>query len=245
MDSEDWRRNAPNEDFDAPHVEGLGPDFVSALPSPNVYHTDHPEHIKLSLKSKSVLASIKEHQNKGPELENLRKMLAVPEGQESKFYYEMALWHVDDMAIGTFDNKKIVDELSRRFDRVTVHHNNGMFLGNDIEYEPISGLVVVRMRTYMERVIEGLLDKDPKDITLRSVVGCCNWATSPVFGTHLGEARVLASKSNLELLEDLQTGVALLHELYTKRTHEMHYRLQEIGECKTPVRTSDFQGRRD
>ena len=53
----------------------------------------------------------------------------MEKGEDAKFWYELALWHVDDVAIGTCDKEAIIGDLTRRFERVTCHVNGGMFLG--------------------------------------------------------------------------------------------------------------------
>ena len=99
-----------------------------------------------------------------------------------------------------------------------------MFLGHDIEHDKVKDVIILRLKTYLERVMESILEKGPEEMALNSNVGILNWACSCVFGTHLKEARNLASSMNLELQEDLETSLALIHELYEKREQGIHFR---------------------
>ena len=81
--------------------------------------------------------------------------------------------------------------------------------------------------TYMERVVAAMIAKDPEDVTLRSNVGILNWETSTIFGTHVQEARTLASRCNLEEIEDLETSIALIYELHSKRKQGILFRKLE------------------
>ena len=135
-DSEVFRRSAPNQDFAAPHVETLAPDFTSALPEPNVYGTEQPEYtVPMGPLSLDELRLLKMADSTAAALMYLKKLAHDSKACDAKFWHELALWYVDDVAIGTFDRDEIIGELTRRFERITLHVNGGMFLGFDIVYD--------------------------------------------------------------------------------------------------------------
>ena len=243
-DDPEWRRSAPNEDTAAPHVETLSPDSTAALPAPNIYGTAAPEHqVPMGPLTEEERAVLKTHSEaEASFLEMIDDVLNKSPGMEKRHYYELALWYVDDVAIGTFDTDTILGELTRRFVRVTHHVNGGMFLGFDIIYDKAKRILKMMLKTYMERVVETMLAKDPEDVTLRSNVGILNWATSTIFGTHVQEARLLASRCNMDELEDLETSVALIYEIYEKRAQGIHFRTLEDGAHLFEPRTSRVDG---
>ena len=155
---------------------------------------------------------------------------------------ELALWHVDDFLTGTFDEETILDNLKRRFGKVTIHINGGMFLGHDVECFKERSLIVLRLKTCVERVMESMLVKRAEEMTLNCNVGMLNWATSCVFGTHQKEARVLASAANLELQENLETSIALIYELHERREQGIHFRACDEGKHIFVPRTSRVDG---
>jgi hypothetical protein len=128
-DDPEWRRSAPNQATEAPHVETLDPKSTSALPAPNIYGTAHPEHeVPMGPLSDEEKAALKTHsEGETKFLDMLQDVLNKSPGMEKRHYYELALWYVDDVAIGTFDKDTILGELARRFVRVTFHINGGMF----------------------------------------------------------------------------------------------------------------------
>jgi hypothetical protein len=141
-DSPEWRRSAPNEDFAGPHVESLYPEFTSALPAPNVYGTAAPDHkVPMGPLSAAEIAGMRMDDSSAGVLQHLKTMMEG--GKNSKFWCELALWCVDDVAIGTYDKEAIIGDLTRRFERVTCHVNGEMFLGFDITHDKETNLLVV------------------------------------------------------------------------------------------------------
>jgi hypothetical protein len=124
-------------------------------------------------------------------------------------------------------------DLERRFGKLATHINGGMFLGHDIEVDKEKDVIMLRLRTYMERVIESILEKGTEGMALNSNVGILNWACSCVFGTHLKDARNLASSMNLELQEDIETSLALIHELHEKREQGIYFRNWNEGKISS------------
>jgi hypothetical protein len=104
-----------------------------------------------------------------------------------------------------------------------------MFLGFDITCDKETNLLVMSLETHLDRVAEAMLAKDPEDVTPRSNVGALNWATSTVFGACVKEARNLASRCNLEEQGDLETPIALIHEIHSKRKQGIHFRKLDDG----------------
>jgi hypothetical protein len=150
-------------------------------------------------------------------LEMIEQLKVAAPGLEKFHYYEIALWCVDGLLLGTHDKDSIMRDLHRRFGKMTTHENGGMFLGHDVIVK--KGHIALKLKTYMERVVENLIEKGPKEVALNSLVGIINhnWATSCVFGAHQKEARALASNVNLELQEDVETALALIAELQGNR----------------------------
>ena len=142
--------------------------------------------------------------------------------KEKHFHSEIALWHVDNLLLGTHDKKSMLEDLNRRFGKMTIHENGCVFLGHDIIIEKEQ--IILKMKTHVERAVENLTEKGPENLAMSSLVGMLNWATSCVFGTHQKEARILASNANLELQEDLETALALIYELYEKREQGIYFR---------------------
>jgi hypothetical protein len=238
-----FRRSAPNQDFAAPHVETLAPDFTSALPEPNVCGTKQPEYtVPMGPLSLDELRLLKMADSTAAALEHLKKLAHDSKACDAKFWYELALWHVDDVAIGTFDKDEIIGELTRRFGRITLHVNGGMFLGFDIVHDKEGKTLQMLLETHVERVVAAMIAKDPEDVTLRSNVGMLNWATSTIFGTHVQEARTLASRCNLEEIEDLETSIALIYELHSKRKQGILFRKLEDKAHIFEPRTSRVEG---
>ena len=151
--------------------------------------------------------------------------------------------------MGAYDPTSTLADLERRFGKLTTHINGGMFLGHDIEVDKEKDIIMLRLRTCMdgpmERVIESILEKGTEGIALNSNVGILNWACSCIFGTHLKEARNLASSMNLELQEDLETSLALIHELHEKREQGIYFRNWNEGKHIFEPRTSRVEGIED
>ena len=222
-------------------MESLHPDFTSALPQPNVYGAAAPAHeVPMGPLSAAEVAEMRMDESSAGVLAYLKTMMES--GKNSKFWHELAPWHVDDVAIGTYDKEAIIGDLTRRFERVTCHVNGGMFLGFDITYDKETNLLVMSLETYLDRVVEAMLAKDPEDVTLRSNVGILNWATSTIFGTYVKEARNLASRCNLEEQGDLETSIALIHEIHSKRKQGIHFRKLDDGMHIFEPRTSRKDG---
>jgi hypothetical protein len=168
--------------------------------------------------------------------------VAVP-GMEQHHHYEIALWYVAGLLLGTYNKATITRDLHRQFEKMAVHENGGMFLGHGI----IIGkdLIALKLKTYMERAVENPIEKGPKEVALNSPVDILNWTTSGVFGTHQKEARTLASNVNLELKEDIETALALIAELRDKREQGMYFRDYDNGERIFQPRTSRVEGIED
>jgi hypothetical protein len=238
-----WRRDAPNEDFNPHHVETIHPEVKNALPYPNVLETANPDDFEKKVKTVRHMTAEETGLHRltaTARSEMLEQLKTAKPGSEKFHYYEIALWYVDDLLLGTYDKESIIRDLHRRFGKMTIHENGGMFLGHDI----IIGkdYIALKLKTYMERVVENLIEKGPKEVALNSLVGILNWATSCVFGTHQKEARTLASNVNLELKEDVETAMALIGELHDKREQGIYFRDWENGEHIFKPRTSRVEG---
>ena len=238
-----WRREAPNEDFNPHHVQMIDPAESNSLPCPNVLQTCDPKDLEQLAMNPMTDEEIQKHKLVDEDfLKAVDQLLHCKPGEEDRHYYELALWYVDDFLTGTYDKESILRDLKRRFGKITTHVNGGMFLGHDIEYDKMKGFIVLRLKTYMERVMESLLAKSASEIALNCNVGILNWATSCVFGTYQKEARILASNANLELQEDLETSLALIYEIYEKREQGLHFRDYGKGEHVFVPRTSRKEG---
>jgi hypothetical protein len=234
-----WRREAPNEDFNPHHVQMINPKETNALPHPNVLQTADPTHYKDVAMASMSDEEVAQHQLSDADfMDVIEQLFKAKSGEERTHYYELALWCVDDFMTGTHDKDTILEALQRRFGKITMHINGGMFLGHDVEYDTAKSIIILRLRTYMERVMEAMVKKGTEDMTLNSNVGILNWATSCVFGTHQKEARVLASAANLELQEDLETSIALIYEIYERRDQGIHFREYKQGKHAFVPRTS-------
>ena len=242
-DCEKWRRSAPNADFNPHHVETINPEITSALPYPNVLQTADPTTYEQGTEQMQhmIAEEVQMHRMEGNAvLEMVEQLKCAVPGQEKHFYYEIALWYVDDLLLGTYDKKSIIADLNRRFGKMTIHENGGMFLGHDVVVT--EDAIILKLKTYMERVVENLTEKGPEHLALNSLVGILNWATSCVFGTHRKEARNLASNVNLERLEDLETVLSLIQELHSKREQGIYFRSWDDGEHIFTPRTSRVEG---
>jgi hypothetical protein len=155
-----WRREAPNEDYNPHHVEMINPKATNALPYPNVLQTGDPAKCAGEVLHPMTQEEVNEFKLSTAAAEAMWEQLRTCKpGQEKAHYYEIALWYVDDLLMGTYDPTSILADLERRFGKLTTHINGGMFLGHDIEYDKVKDVIILRLKTYLERVMESILEK--------------------------------------------------------------------------------------
>ena len=160
----------------------IDPAESNSLPHPNVLQTCDPKDLENVAINPVTDEEINKHRPVDEDfLKAVDQLLTCKPGEEERHYYELALWCVDDFLTGTHDKESILRDLTRRFGKITTHVNGGMFLGHDIDYDKAKGFMRLRLKTHVERVMEGLLAKSVSEIALNSNVGILNWATIVVY----------------------------------------------------------------
>jgi hypothetical protein len=133
----------------------INPKEKNALPYPNILQTADPQDFKDVVVANITDEDVAKHRLSDEAFQHVvQQLFEATQGEEKTHYYELALWHVDDFLTGTFDKETILDNLKRRFGKITIHINGGMFLGHDVEYFKERSLIVLRLKTHVERVME-------------------------------------------------------------------------------------------
>jgi hypothetical protein len=128
--------------------------------------------------------------------------------------------YCDDLRIGASPSvlASLHGSLSEKFSVTTAPGNR--FLGMDVVYDPVPGVLKLSMRNYIETTMERFKDFDlSQGYPYRELVGCLLWITLNVMGPELLRVKDLARLSNSFGAPEYALALKVLRRVFIRRHH--------------------------
>ena len=128
--------------------------------------------------------------------------------------------YCDDLRIGASPSvlKSLHESLSVKFAVTTAPGNR--FLGMDVVYDPVPGVLKLSMRNYIETTMERFKGFDlSQGYPYRELVGCLLWITLNVMGPELLRVKDLARLSNSFGEPEYNMALKVLRRVFVRRHH--------------------------
>jgi hypothetical protein len=128
--------------------------------------------------------------------------------------------YCDDLRIGASPSvlASLHDSLSEKFSVTTAPGNR--FLGMDVSYDLVPGVLKLSMRNYIETTMERFKTFDlSQGYPYRELVGCLLWITLNVMGPELLRVKDLARLSNSFGKQEYDAALKVLHRVFVRKDH--------------------------
>jgi hypothetical protein len=146
-----------------------------------------------------------------------------PSPLDSCFYRRndaVLILYCDDLRIGASPSvlASLHDSLSKKFSVTTAPGNR--FLGMDVYYDPVAGVLKLSMQNYIDTTMERFKSFDlSQGFPYRELVGCLLWITLNVMGPELLRVKDLARLSNSFGKVEYDLAMKVLHRVYVRKNH--------------------------
>jgi hypothetical protein len=128
--------------------------------------------------------------------------------------------YCDDLRIGAVPSvlAALHGSLSEKFSVTTAPGDR--FLGMDVSYDPVPGVLKLSMRNYIETTMERFKAFDlSQGFPYRELVGCLLWITLNVMGPELLRVKDLARLSNSFGEPEYKQALKVLQRVFVRRNH--------------------------
>jgi hypothetical protein len=165
---------------------------------------------------------------------------------DSCFYRRMdavLILYCDDLRIGASPGvlASLHNSLSEKFSVTTAPGNR--FLGMDVFYDPVPGVLKLSMRNYIEMTMERFKAFDlSQGYPYRELVGCLLWITLNVMGPELLRVKDLARLSNSFGEQEYSLAMKVLQRVFVRKDHGIVIFRHAAGRELIPSSTRSFSG---
>jgi hypothetical protein len=151
--------------------------------------------------------------------------------------------YCDDLRIGASPSvlASLHDSLSQKFSITTAPGNR--FLGMDVYYDPVPGVLKLSMQNYIDTTMERFKSFDlSQGYPYRELVGCLLWITLNVMGPELLRVKDLARLSNSFGKAEYDLAMKVLHRVYVRKNHGIVIFRHAAGQEIVPSSTRSLPG---